>query len=84
MSAAPAAKKPKTAAAPASGGGTPLYSDLDLSKLAFDATPQGNEIKHASVKYDGQRLGFQLEDVSTGSLRTTGWSDVPLLVQLTV
>ena len=72
MSAAPAAKKLKTAAgaAPASGGcGTPLYSDLDLSKLAFDATPQGNEIKHASVKYDGQRLGFQLEDVSTGSLR---------------
>ena len=69
-SAAPAAKKPKTAAVPASGGGgTPLYSDLDLSKLVFDATPQGNEIKHASVKYDGQRLGFQLEDVSTGSLR---------------
>ena len=73
MSTTPAAKKLKTAAgaAPASGGGgTPLYSDLDLSKLVFDATPQGNnEIKHASVKYDGQRLGFQLEDVSTGSLR---------------
>ena len=72
MSAAPAAKKLKTAAgaAPASGGGgTPLYSVLDLSKLTFDATPQGTEIKYASVKYDGQRLAFQLEDVSTGSLR---------------
>ena len=70
MSAAPAAKKLKTTAVPASGGGgTPLYSDLNLSKLTFDATPQGSEIKHASVKYDGQRLCFQIEDVSTGSLR---------------
>ena len=69
-SAAPATKKPKPAAAPASGGGgTPLYSDLDLSKLTFDATPQGEGTKYASVKYDGQRLCFQLEDVSTGSLR---------------
>ena len=64
--AAPPAKKLKTGP-PATG--TPLYSDLDLSKLAFDATPQGNEIKHASVKYDGQRLAFQLEDVAAGSLR---------------
>ena len=46
---APAAKKLKTT-------GTPLYSDLDLSKLTFDSKPQGsNDINHASVKYDGTR-----------------------------
>ena len=47
---APAAKKLKPT-------GTPLYSDLDLSKLTFDTKPQGsNDINHASVKYDGTRL----------------------------
>ena len=59
---APAAKKLKPT-------GTPLYSGLDLSKLTFDAKPQGNEIQHASAKYDGLRLTFQLEDVNAGSLR---------------
>jgi hypothetical protein len=60
---APVAKKLKPT-------GTPLYSELDLSKLTIDAKPQGsNEIQHASVKYDGLRLAFQFEDVNTGSLR---------------
>lgn len=59
---APAAKKLKPT-------GTPLYSDLDLAKLTFDAKLQGSEIQHASAKYDGLRLAFQLEDVNTGSLR---------------
>lgn len=64
MSDSHAAKKLKTAPK-----GTPLYSDLDLaSKLTIDATPQGNEIKHATVKYNGERLAFQLE-AATGSLR---------------
>ena len=59
----PAAKKLKTT-------GTPLYSDLDLSKLTFDSKPQGsNDINHASVKYDGTRLAFQLADVNVSSLR---------------
>ena len=60
---APATKKLKTT-------GTPLYSDLDLSDLTFDAKPQGaGEIQHASAKYDGMRPTFQLEDVKSGSLR---------------
>ena len=65
--AAPAAKKLKTGP-PATG--TPLYSDLDLStKLTIEGTPQGNgEIKHATVKYNGERLSFQLE-AATRSLR---------------
>ena len=61
MSDSPAAKKAKTM-------GTALYSDLDLSKLTLDTTPQGAEIKHAAVKYSGERLAFQLE-AATGSLR---------------
>ena len=61
---APATKKLKPT-------GTPLYSDLDLSKLTFDSKVQGsNEIQHAGAKYDGVRLAFQLEDVTTGSIRT--------------
>lgn len=49
--------------------GAIVYSDVDMSKLTFDSTPQGaNEIKHSSVKYDGLRLTFQLED-GNGSLR---------------
>ena len=61
---APAAKKLKPT-------GTPLYSELDLSKLTIDPKPQGsnNEIQHVSVKYDGLRLAFQFEDINTGSLR---------------
>ena len=60
---APATKKLKPT-------GTPLYSDLDLSKLTFDAKPQGSsEIQHAGAKYDGLRLAFQLADVNSGSLR---------------
>ena len=60
----PPAKKPKTTQA-----GTPIFSDLDLSRLTIDATPQGGaDIKHAAVKYDGGRLTFQLTDAAT-SLR---------------
>ena len=61
--AAPAAKKAKTVPQ-----GTPHFTDIDVSKISFDATPQGQEIKHATVKYGGERLAFQLEPV-TGSLR---------------
>ena len=56
MSDSPAAKKPKTTPT-----GTPLYSDLELSKLTIDAIPQGaNETKFATVKYNEARLVFQL------------------------
>ena len=58
-----ASKKAKT-----TPKGTPLWSDIDLSKLTIDTTPQGAEIKHATVKYDGGRPTFQLE-AATGSLR---------------
>ena len=58
-----AAKKPKTTPA-----GTPIFSDLDLARLTIDGTPQGMEIKHATVKYGGERLVFQLSDAAT-SLR---------------
>jgi len=62
MSDLPTAKKAKTA-------GVPLWSELDLTnKLAIDANLQGAEIKHATVKYGGERLAFQLE-AATGSLR---------------
>ena len=41
----PPAKKTKTTQT-----GTPVFSDLDLSQLSIDATPQGVEIKHAAAK----------------------------------
>ena len=47
---------------------TPIFTDVDLSKLTIEATPLGSEIKHATVKYDGGRLSFQLSD-ATSSLR---------------
>ena len=59
MSDSPAAKKLKTVPT-----GTPLYFDLDLSKLTIDAIPQGaNETKFATVKYDEARLVFQASTV---------------------
>lgn len=63
---APAAKKLKPTPARA---GAPLYSDVNISKLTVDPIPQGQDIKHATVKYEGDRLAFQLE-AATGSLRT--------------
>jgi len=51
------------------GAASPVYSDLDLTRLTFDAKPAGDgEIKHSTIKYDGGRLGFQLSD-SSSSLR---------------
>ena len=49
-------------------GGMPIFSDLNLSQLVIDATLQGSEIKHATVKYAGERLTFQLSEAAT-SLR---------------
>ena len=66
----PPAKKPKTTQA-----GAPVFSDLDLSQLSIDATPQGAEIKHAAVKYDGGRLTFQLTDASTSLRAPFGLDD---------
>ena len=57
-------KKIKTAPA-----GTPVFSDLDLDRMTIDATPQGAEIKHATVKYGGERLIFQLSDAATSLQR---------------
>ena len=66
----PPAKKIKTTQA-----GTPVFSDLDLSRLSIDATPQGAEIKHAAVKYDGGRLTFQLTDAATSLRAPFGLDD---------
>ena len=52
-----AAKKPKTTPA-----GTPIFSDLDLARLTIGGTPQGTEIKHATVKYGGERLAFHSQN----------------------
>ena len=64
------AKKIKTTQA-----GTSVFSDLDLSQLSIDATPQGAEIKHAAVKYDGGRLTFQLTDAATSLRAPFGLDD---------
>lgn len=51
------------------GAASPVYSDLDLTRLTFDAKPAGDgEIKHSTIKIDGGRLAFQLSD-SSSSLR---------------
>jgi hypothetical protein len=63
-------KKIKTAQA-----GTPIFSDLDLARLAIDATPQGAEIKHATVKHGGERLVFQLSDAATSLSAPFGIDD---------
>ena len=46
--------------------GTTLFSQLDLSnQLTFDKTTLGaSEIKHATIKYGGERFTFQLEHAS--------------------
>jgi hypothetical protein len=66
----PPTKKPKTTQA-----GTPVFSDLDLSQLSIDATPQGAEIKHATVKYGGGRFTFQLSDAATSLRAPFGLDD---------
>ena len=63
-------KKIKTAPA-----GTPIFSDLDLARLTIDATPQGAEIKHATVKYGGERLAFQLSNPETSLRAPFGLDD---------
>ena len=63
-------KKIKTAPA-----GTPIFSDLDLARLTFDATPHGAEIKHATVKYGGERLAFQLSNRETSLRAPFGLDD---------
>ena len=55
--------------------GTPIFSDLDLARLTIDATPQGAEIKHATVKYGGERLAFQLSDAATSLRAPFGLDD---------
>ena len=63
MSTTHIAKRLKTSAAPL------LYSNVDLSRLSIGANPVGNEIKHATVTYNGsERLSFQLCG-ATDSLR---------------
>lgn len=64
MSATHANKRAK----PNSTSAAPLFTDIELSKLVIDTKLQGTEIKFASIKYDKQRLAFQLVD-ATGSLR---------------
>ena len=66
----PTAKKPKTAPP-----GTPIFSDLDLARLTIDGTPQGAEIKHAMVKYGGERLAFQLTDAANSLRAPFGLDD---------
>ena len=58
MSDSHTAKKPKTAPT-----GTPLVSDIDLSKVIIDKTLQGtNETRFAPLKYDDDRLVYQMTD----------------------
>ena len=63
-------KKIKTAPA-----GPPVFSDLDLDRMTIDATPQGAEIKHATVKYGGARLTFQLTDAANSLRAPFGLDD---------
>ena len=55
--------------------GTPIFSDLDLARLTIDGTPQGAEIKHATVKYGGERLTFQLTDAANSLRAPFGLDD---------
>ena len=56
--------------------GTPIFSDLDLTQLCIDATPQGSaEIKYTAVKYGGVRLTFQLSDAATSLRAPFGLDD---------
>ena len=64
-------KKIKTA----QEAGTPIFSDLDLARLTIDGTPQGAEIKHATVKYGGERLTFQLTDAANSLRAPFGLDD---------
>ena len=54
-------------AKPNSTSAAPLFTDIELSKLVIDTKLQGTEIKFASIKYEEQRLAFQLVDAK-GSL----------------
>ena len=68
-------KKIKTAPA-----GPPLYSDLDLARLTFDATAHGAEIKHATVIAEAQldATAHTLDDVKTTNALLR--ADPPLLL----
>ena len=63
-------KKIKTAPA-----GPPIFSDLDLDRMTIDGTPQGAEIKHATVTYGGERLTFQLTDAANSLRAPFGLDD---------
>jgi hypothetical protein len=43
--------------------------------LSIDATPQGTEIKHATVRYGGGRLTFQLSEAATSLRAPFGLDD---------
>lgn len=48
------------------GVASPVFSNIDISRLTIDAKPGGDgEVKHAFIKYGGERLGFQLSDPSS-------------------
>ena len=46
-----------------------------MACLTIDGTPQGTEIKHATVKYGGERLTFQLSDAATSLRAPFGLDD---------
>ena len=60
MSDTHAAKKPKTTAGP------PLYSQIDLARLAVDTKLQGSneKMQFATVQYKDARMVFQMAGVS--------------------